>query len=85
MLSAECNSWPRCYKAEYEALAAHAACRAASPTCFVNSGAFAGGAAALLDFLSGLHAAAEAPARGLDRGDDQARLEPQLHVHVHVH
>ena len=78
VLSAECNSWPHCYKGEYEALAAHSACRATSPTCFVNSGAMAGSTVALLDFLSELHAAAEVPARSSERGDDQAAAHALL-------
>ena len=66
LVGAECNSWPRCYKAQYAKLEAHAACRAAGrPTCFPNSGMFVASGAALLRFYAALQAlAGEHPTHG---------------------
>ena len=43
LLSAECNSYPRCYARQYRRQAAYLACSHRSATCFANSGLYAGG------------------------------------------
>lgn len=40
LIGGECNSWPRCYIANYSGLLGHAACRARGVGCYPNAGAF---------------------------------------------
>jgi len=48
LTSAECGSWPKCYAPLYAHDLVHQQCRAeGNPTCFANSGAYLGSAAAL--------------------------------------
>ena len=74
LVSSECNSWPRCYSAEYARHSAFQMCRSRrTATCYPNSGAYAGGSGTLLDFLSALRSTAEAGS-GAEHLDDQAAL-----------
>ena len=76
LLSAECNSWPRCYTSNYSGHAAHAACRAnRHPTCFPNSGAYLGSSTAMLRLLPELVRASAPGFGGIgEAGDDQAAV-----------
>lgn len=77
-LGAECHSYPVCYIAAYRNHSAHARCReSGSPTCFVNSGLYAGGSGALLRLLSKAREAAR-EGRGVERDDDQAAMHQLL-------
>ena len=79
LVSAECNSWPRCYAREYAEHATHAACKArGGRACFPNSGAYLGRPATLLGFLSRLERAA-ADGEGQEHSDDQAAVH-QLYL-----
>ena len=73
-VQSECNSWPRCYVAEYANHTAFQACRGRDgPTCYPNSGAFVGQSGTLLRFLSALERMSSA-AEGAEYLDDQAAL-----------
>jgi len=73
-VQSECNSWPRCYAAEYANHTAFQACRGRDgPTCYPNSGAFVGQSGTLLRFLSALERMSSA-AEGAEHLDDQAAL-----------
>ena len=80
VVGAECNSWPRCYKAQYARHPAYQACRtgtAGQHTCYPNSGMMVASGAALLRFYSALHALAttsQARAGPDGQPDDQAAL-----------
>ena len=81
VVGAECNSWPRCYRAQYAKHAAYQACRstgaAGQQTCYPNSGLMIASGSALLRFYTALHALATTR-QGLagpgGQPDDQAAL-----------
>ena len=74
VLGAECFSYPLCYRDHYVNHSAHQQCRlSGSPTCYVNSGLYAGSSAALLRLLERAH---EEAVKGvaIERDDDQAAM-----------
>lgn len=76
LVSAECNSYPRCYRRLYARLAEHQACLRAWSACYPNSGLYAGGSAgALLRLLQlTLRKLKQLQKAGGDGYDDQAAL-----------
>ena len=81
VVGAECNSWPRCYRAQYAKHTAYQTCRstgtAGQQTCYPNSGMMVASGAALLRFYSALHALATTSQGRAGPGgqpDDQAAL-----------
>ena len=86
LLSAECNSWPRCYAEEYTRRSAdHAQCRGA---CYANSGVFMGRSGALLRLLDAMDDEHQATRRNASasRNDqvDQAILH-RLYLRLSPH
>ena len=74
ILGAECFSYPVCYREHYLNHTAHQQCRVSgSPTCYVNSGLYAGSSAALMRLLAKAHEAAVSGTE-IERGDDQAAM-----------
>ena len=73
IVGAECFSYPRCYRELYLKHLAHQACRASSPTCYANSGLYAGSSRALLRMLPKAFDAAKAGS-GIEHNDDQAAM-----------
>lgn len=84
LFSAECQSWPRCYKRNYTAHVGHRTCRATgSRTCFPNSGAYLASSKALLKLLPALvHATADGFGARAESGDDQAAVHHANLGHV---
>jgi len=84
LVSAECNSWPRCYTQDYER-AAHtlvSRCiqdhqRGQFAACFPNSGVYAGTGTALLSWLAMVGSTA-AVQSGVEHDDDQAAVQRVL-------
>ena len=71
LVSAECGSWPLCYRQLYAKHAAFIACKRASHTCYPNSGAYMGAPAAILRMLPQL-VAASTGGLGVEHNGDQS-------------
>lgn len=71
LVSGECGSWPKCYKKQYEKVAAYRSCRAVSHACYPNTGAYLGKPLAIMRLLSELQKFAQL-GDGVEHGDDQA-------------
>lgn len=84
LLSAECNSYPRCYARQYQQQPSHRACLRRSPTCYANSGMYMGGSIrALRQFVKDWRGQLEemersASATAAERGNDQSALHRLL-------
>ena len=71
ILSAECGSFPICYKQRYMQHKAYQACRNRSRTCYPNSGVYMGQPEALLNVLPALQSLA-ANGDGVEHMEDQS-------------
>mmetsp|Transcript_31664 Transcript_31664/g.78899 ORF Transcript_31664/g.78899 Transcript_31664/m.78899 type:complete len:371 (-) Transcript_31664:114-1226(-) len=78
ILGAECFSYPLCYRELYRNHSAHQRCRASgAPTCYANSGLYAGSSAVLLQLLTKAHEVA-VHGQGVEQDDDQAAIHRLL-------
>lgn len=80
LVSAECNSWPKCFENEYlQRDPAHAECLRSGGACYANIGVMQGRSAALLLLLDAMQVELDAAARNRSASAGDRQEQAALH------